>query len=69
MPWWKFLFWNAAGGIAWATGVGLVAYYAGQAAATAINRYGLYAAAGIIVALALGWLLVHFGRRRVERRL
>ncbi|MFN2629313.1 MAG: DedA family protein [Gaiellaceae bacterium] len=69
MPWWRFFFWNAAGGIAWATGVGLVAYYAGHAAASAINRYGLYAAAGIIVVLALGWVLVHFGKRRVERRL
>lgn len=69
MPWWKFLFWNAAGGIGWATGVGLLAYYAGHAAANAINRYGLYAAAGVIVALALGWLVVHFGKERVERRL
>ena len=33
MPWWRFLFWNAAGGIVWATAVGLVAYYGGQAAA------------------------------------
>src|SRR5438270_1573978 len=38
MDWWKFLFWNAAGGIAWATGVGLLAYYSGQAAADAIHR-------------------------------
>src|SRR5438309_5809555 len=36
MEWWRFLFWNAAGGIAWATAVGLVSYYAGQAAASAI---------------------------------
>src|SRR6202011_4896376 len=58
MPWWKFLFWNASGGIAWATAVGLLAYYAGHAAANALNRYGLYAAGGIVGALALGWLLV-----------
>ena len=58
MPWWKFFFWNATGGIAWATLVSLVAYYAGQAAADAINRYGLYGAAvvvggGLIVLLAI----------------
>ena len=48
MPWWKFFFWNATGGIAWATLVGLVAYYSGQAAADAINRYGLYGAAVVV---------------------
>ena len=42
MPWGKFLFWNAAGGIAWATLVGLAAYYGGRALADAITRYGLY---------------------------
>ena len=26
MNWWRFLVWNAAGGIVWATGVALVAY-------------------------------------------
>lgn len=69
MQWWRFLFWNAAGGICWAVAVGLVAYYAGQAAADAINRYGLYAAAAVVVALVLGWLAVHFGKKRLEERL
>jgi membrane protein DedA with SNARE-associated domain len=69
MEWWRFLFWNAAGGIAWATAVGLVAYYAGRAAADAIQRYGLYAAAAVAAALALGWLLVRRARRRAEARL
>jgi membrane protein DedA with SNARE-associated domain len=69
MEWWRFLFWNATGGIVWATGVGLVAYYAGHAAADAINRYGLYAAAAIIGVLVLGWLAVHFGKKRLEERL
>src|SRR5882757_6600269 len=49
MPWWRFLFWNAAGGIAWAAAVGLAAYYGGQAAADVITRYGLYAAALVVV--------------------
>ena len=64
MGWWRFFAWNAAGGIVWATSVGLVAYYLGDAAAKAINRYGLYAAGGAVVLAALGFLVV----RRVERR-
>ena len=64
MPWWRFLFWNAAGGIVWAVGVGLVAFYVGKAAADAIARYGVYGgiAAGILVVLAIGGL--HVWRRR-----
>jgi membrane protein DedA with SNARE-associated domain len=69
MPWWRFLFWNAAGGIIWATAVGLVAYYGGQVAADAIARYGLYAAAGVVVIVVLGALGLHFARRRLEQRL
>ncbi len=66
MNWWRFLFWNALGGICWAVAVGLVAYYAGGVAADAIRRYGLYAAIGIAGALVLGWVLLRFGRRRFE---
>jgi membrane protein DedA with SNARE-associated domain len=69
MQWSRFLFWNAAGGIVWAAAVGLTAYYAGQAAAGAIQRYGLYAAAIVIVVVIVGWLGVRYARGRVERRL
>ena len=69
MPWWRFLFWNAAGGIAWATGVGLLAYYAGQSAADTIQRYGLFAAAAIVAATIIGAVLFHFGKKRLEDRL
>ena len=69
MPWWRFLFWNAAGGIAWATLVGLLAYYAGQAAADAIKRYGLYAAIGVVLLVVVGAVAVHLGRRRLEERM
>ncbi|MGB2954271.1 MAG: DedA family protein [Gaiellaceae bacterium] len=69
MHWWRFLFWNAAGGIVWATAVGVIAYYAGSAAANAIQRYGLYAAAGVIAAVILGWFGLRVARRRVEGRL
>jgi membrane protein DedA with SNARE-associated domain len=69
MEWWRFLFWNAAGGIAWATAVGLLAYYASRAATEAIQRYGLYAAAGLGGVLVAGWLLARRARRRAEARL
>jgi membrane protein DedA with SNARE-associated domain len=69
MPWWRFLFWNAAGGIVWATVVGLIAYYGGKAVADTIARYGVYAGIVIVVALVVGWLGLRFVRGRVERRL
>jgi membrane protein DedA with SNARE-associated domain len=64
MHWWRFLVWNAAGGIVWATSIGLIAYYLGDAAAKAIGRYGLLAAGGVLVFAAIGYFIV----RRVEKR-
>jgi membrane protein DedA with SNARE-associated domain len=64
MHWWRFFAWNAAGGIVWATLFGLIAYFLGDAAAQAIGRYGLYAAGGVLVLAALGYLVV----KRLERR-
>jgi membrane protein DedA with SNARE-associated domain len=69
MDWWRFLFWNAAGGIVCATAVGLVAYYGGHAAADAIARYGLWAAVGIALVVVLGWVALHVGKGRLEKRL
>jgi membrane protein DedA with SNARE-associated domain len=65
MHWWRFLVWNAAGGIVWATAVGLVAYFFGHAAADAIAQYGLLGA-GIAVGVAvLAFLAIHLWKRRV----
>jgi membrane protein DedA with SNARE-associated domain len=69
MGWWRFLFWNAAGGIVWATAFGLLAYYGGKAAADAISRYGAFAAGGIVALAVLAWLVVHLGKHRLEQRL
>jgi membrane protein DedA with SNARE-associated domain len=69
MQWWRFLFWNAAGGIVWATAVGLIAYYSGRAAAGAVQLYGLYATAAVVVAIVLGWITVRRSRRQAEGRL
>jgi membrane protein DedA with SNARE-associated domain len=69
MHWLKFLFWNAAGGICWATAVGLVSYYSGRAAADAIQRYGLYAFGVVAALIVLAWIFLHYGKRWIERRL
>jgi membrane protein DedA with SNARE-associated domain len=66
MRWWRFLFWNAAGGIVWATVVGLVAYYGGKAVAETIARYGLYAGIVAAVVIAIGWFGLRLARKRVE---
>ena len=67
MHWWTFFLWNAAGGICWAVLVGLVAYYVGHAAADAIDHYGLWVGAGLVVVLAIVWLAVHFWKKRILR--
>jgi membrane-associated protein len=57
MHWAVFLFWNALGGIAWATSVGLLAYALGPAAESLITTFGLVgiAVVVILVAIALVW--------------
>jgi membrane protein DedA with SNARE-associated domain len=63
MRWRSFLFWNACGGICWATGVGLLAYYLGHAAGSAIQTFGLFGL--IAVALAVGGgVVAHMRHRR-----
>jgi membrane-associated protein len=64
MHWWSFLGWNAAGGIVWATLIGLLAYYLGAAVAKLIGPFGLAAAGVVIVVVAAGVLIA----RRLERR-
>jgi membrane protein DedA with SNARE-associated domain len=66
MPWWRFLTWNALGGIVWATGTGLLAYWAGKAAADAIQKYGLYAVVVVVVFGIAAYLVLRLWRRRLE---
>ena len=63
MSWPRFLFWNAFGGIVWASGVGLLAYFGGRALADAVSRYGLYAGA----VAALVFVLIVTGSRLIAR--
>jgi membrane protein DedA with SNARE-associated domain len=65
MPWWRFFFWNAAGGIVWATVVGIVAYKFGEAAAEAVNKYGLYGAIAVIVIVAILYIAFRIWKKRI----
>jgi membrane protein DedA with SNARE-associated domain len=49
----------------WATGISLLAYWAGKAVADTVGKYGLYGAIGLIAlgALVLGGL--HVWRKRM----
>jgi membrane protein DedA with SNARE-associated domain len=66
MPWRKFLFWNALGGISWATTVGLVAYFVGHSAQNAITTFGLFGLVAAALAVTSG-LLLHRRNRRARR--
>jgi membrane-associated protein len=66
MSWPTFVFWNALGGIAWATSIGLLAYFVGHSAETIIHVAGL-GGAGVVVVGGLGlWLALRIRRRRAE---
>ena len=62
MPWPRFLFYNALGGIAWATSIGLLAYFVGAGIETIIKDVGVGAA--ILVVVALVGAIVVMRRRR-----
>jgi membrane protein DedA with SNARE-associated domain len=64
MHWRSFVLWNALGGITWATAIGLIAYYLGHSAGGAIETFGLYGLAAVLVAIVSG-LVLH---RRHSRR-
>jgi membrane protein DedA with SNARE-associated domain len=50
MHWRSFVLWNALGGICWATGIGLIAYFLGTAASNAIEAFGIYGLVAVLLA-------------------
>jgi membrane-associated protein len=64
MPWRTFAFWNALGGIAWATSVGLAAYLLGPLAETIVKDVGI---AGVAIAAILAIAVVAWRRRARPR--
>jgi membrane protein DedA with SNARE-associated domain len=65
MRWRSFLFWNACGGICWAVATGLAGYFLGHAASNAIQSFGLFGLAGVLIAIVL---VVLYHRRRERER-
>lgn len=63
MRWRTFFLWNALGGICWATGVGLIAYFVGRSASNAITTFGIYGLVAVVLALG-GALALHLRHRR-----
>jgi membrane-associated protein len=66
MSWPTFLFWNALGGIAWATSIALLAYFVGHSAEKIIHVAGLGGAAAVVVGGLALWLVLFVRRRRAE---
>jgi membrane-associated protein len=63
MRWRSFLFWNACGGICWATAIGLLAYFLGNAAGNAIKTFGLFGLLAVVL-VAGGLVVGHLRHRR-----
>ena len=68
MPWGKFVVYNAIGGILWATTIGLLAYYFGNAVLDAVEKYGLIAVGVIVLLAVLGFFGHRWFRARMEKR-
>ncbi len=65
MHWRTFALWNALGGICWATGIGLIAYFLGTAASNAIEAFGIYG----LVAVLIGGVAMRVAYKRHQRRM
>ncbi len=63
MRWRAFALWNALGGIAWASTIGLIAYFLGHSAGSAIETFGIYGLVAVLLAI-VGGLVLH--RRHVR---
>jgi membrane protein DedA with SNARE-associated domain len=68
MRWRSFFFWNALGGICWATGIGLLAYFLGHSAGKAIEAFGIYGLVAVVLAIVSTFIL-HRRHRRHHPRL
>ena len=63
MRWRTFFFWNALGGVCWASAVGVIAYELGSAAANVTEAFEYYGLAAVVIALATLLFARHRRRR------
>lgn len=56
MRWRTFVLWNALGGICWATGVGLLAYFVGRSADNLVTTFGIFGLVALAIAAVVGFL-------------
>jgi membrane protein DedA with SNARE-associated domain len=64
MPFKRFFFWNALGGISWGITYGLVGYFGGKAAAHVLAEAGIVGLGVMVLTFVGAWLFI----RRRERR-
>jgi membrane protein DedA with SNARE-associated domain len=67
--WGSFLFYNAAGGIVWATVFGLGGYIFGEAIHRFTGPIGLVALAAVIIGIGVSWWVVRRQEARMEERI
>jgi membrane protein DedA with SNARE-associated domain len=63
MAWPTFLFWNALGGICWATSIALLAFFVGRGAERFVNIAGIGGAVVVVVGGLVIWLVLRRRRR------
>jgi membrane protein DedA with SNARE-associated domain len=67
--WGSFLFYNAAGGVVWATVFGLGGYVFGEAVHRFTGPIGLIALVAVIAGVAISWWVVRRQEARMEERI
>jgi membrane protein DedA with SNARE-associated domain len=68
MRWRSFFLWNALGGICWATGVGLLAYFLGQSATNVLETFGIWGLVAVVLSLIGAYLLYRRSQHELARR-
>ena len=63
-----FFFWNALGGITWATTFGLLGYFGGHAFTNVLEKVGVGAAIALVVAAIWFWIVLKRREKRHESK-
>jgi membrane protein DedA with SNARE-associated domain len=67
MRWRSFFFWNALGGICWATAIGMLAFLLGHSAGKAIEAFGIYGLVAVVLAIVSTFFMHRRHRRNHPR--